>query len=164
MTLPRTTLIVAMDRKRGIGIANQLPWRLPEDLAHFKRTTTGHAIVMGRKTYESVGRPLPGRRNIVVSRNPAWRAEGVSVAATPQQACELARDETEVFIIGGAELFAQTLGLARRMIVTEIDGEFECDTFFPEISARDWTETARQACHSASSGLGYSIVTYERAR
>ena len=164
MTLPRITLIVAMDRKRGIGIANQLPWRLPEDLAHFKRTTTGHAIIMGRKTYDSIGRPLPGRRNIVVTRNPAWHADGVATAATPQQACALAQGETEAFIIGGAELFVQTMLLADRMIVTEIDGQFECDTYFPEIARADWTESGRQACHSAASDLAYAIVTYERVR
>jgi dihydrofolate reductase len=164
MTLPRITLIVAMDRNRGIGIANQLPWKLPEDLAHFKRTTTGHAIIMGRKTYDSIGRPLPGRRNIVVTRNPAWRADGVATASTPQQACEIAQGEAEAFIIGGAELFVQTIQLADRMIVTEIDGQFDCDTFFPEVSRDDWTETGRHACHSAASGLEYAIVTYDRVR
>ena len=99
MSQTRISLIVAMDRKRGIGIANQLPWKLPEDLAHFKRTTTGHAIIMGRKTFDSIGRPLPGRRSIVVTRNPDWRHEGTQVAATPEQACALARHEQEAFIV-----------------------------------------------------------------
>lgn len=161
--MPRLTLIVAMDRNRGIGIANQLPWKLPEDLAHFKRTTIGHAIIMGRMTFESIGRALPGRRSIVVTRNPAWQATSVMTASTPQQAFELARDETEAFIIGGAELFEQTLHLADRMIVTLIDSQFECDTFFPEIDPDLWTETGREDCRSAN-GLSFAIVTYERMR
>ena len=164
MSQARISLIVAMDRKRGIGIANQLPWKLPEDLAHFKRTTTGHAIIMGRKTFDSIGRPLPGRRNIVVTRNPAWRHEGVLTATTPEQAFALARDEQEAFVIGGAELFAQTLPLVERMIVTEIAAEFACDTFFPEVDSASWRETGRLAFHSAASGLDYAIVNYDRVR
>jgi dihydrofolate reductase len=161
---PRISLIVAMDRKRGIGIGNQLPWKLPEDLAHFKRTTTGHAIIMGRKTFDSIGRPLPGRRNIVVTRDPAWHTEGVLTASTPEQACALAQHEQQAFIIGGAELFAQTIALADRMIVTEIDAQFECDTFFPEVDRACWQETGRKAFHSAASGLDFAIVTYDRVR
>jgi dihydrofolate reductase len=164
MSQARISLIVAMDRKRGIGIANQLPWKLPEDLAHFKRTTTGHAIIMGRKTFDSIGRPLPGRRSIVVTRNPDWHHEGTQVAATPEQACALARHEQEAFIIGGAELFLQTIALADRMIVTEIDAEFECDTFFPQVDQASWRETGRESFHSAASGLDFAIVTYDRVR
>lgn len=164
MSQTRISLIVAMDRKRGIGIANQLPWKLPEDLAHFKRTTTGHAIIMGRKTFDSIGRPLPGRRSIVVTRNPDWRHEGTQVAATPEQACALARHEQEAFIIGGAEIFEQTIALADRMIVTEIDAEFDCDTFFPQVDQASWQETSRESLHSAASGLDYAIVTYDRVR
>lgn len=164
MSQTRISLIVAMDRKRGIGIANQLPWKLPEDLAHFKRTTTGHAIIMGRKTFDSIGRPLPGRRSIVVTRNPDWRHEGTQVAATPEQACALARHEQEAFIIGGAEIFEQTITLADRMIVTEIDAEFDCDTFFPQVDQASWQETGRESLHSAASGLDYAIVTYDRVR
>lgn len=161
---PRVSLIVAMDRKRGIGIDNRLPWKLPEDLAHFKRTTTGHAIIMGRKTFDSIGRPLPGRRNIVVTRNPAWQTAGVLTASTPDQACLLAQHEQEAFIIGGAELFAQTIPLADRMIVTEIAGDFDCDTFFPEVDPACWQESSREPFHSAASGLDFSVVTYDRVR
>lgn len=164
MPLPRITFIVAMDRKRGIGINNQLPWRLPEDLAHFKRTTTGHPIIMGRKTYESIGRSLPNRRNIVVTRNPAWQAAGVETAISPDAACALIPEGEQAFIIGGAELFAQTFPLADCLIVTEIDADYPCDTFFPEINSGDWKVTDRQAYHSAASGLGYAIVTYIRTR
>jgi dihydrofolate reductase len=162
MSLPRITFIVAMDRKRGIGVNNQLPWRLPEDLAHFKRTTTGHPIIMGRKTYESIGRPLPNRRNIVVTRNPGWQVQGVETAGSPQAACGLIADGEQAFIIGGAELFAQTFSLADCLIVTEIDAEYPCDTFFPEINSDHWKETDRQAYHSAASGLAYAIVTHIR--
>ncbi|WP_407672140.1 dihydrofolate reductase [Noviherbaspirillum soli] len=164
MHLPRITFIVAMDRKRGIGINNQLPWRLPEDLAHFKRTTTGHPIIMGRKTHESIGRPLPNRRNIVVTRNPDWQAAGVETAASPEAACALIPEGEQAFIIGGAELFVQTFPLADCLIVTEIDAEYPCDTFFPEIDSDHWKVTGRQAYHSAASGLAYAIVTYMRTR
>ena len=164
MPLPRITFIVAMDRKRGIGIQNQLPWHLPEDLAHFKRTTTGHPIIMGRKTYESIGRPLPNRRNIVVTRNPDWQAAGVETAASPQDACGLIPEGEQAFIIGGAELFVQTFPLADCLIVTEIDGDYPCDTFFPEIDSDSWKETDRREYHSAASGLAYAIVTYDRVR
>src|SRR5437868_8497197 len=104
----RTTLVLAMDARRGIGISNALPWRLPEDLAFFKRTTTGHIIVMGRKTFESIGRPLPNRRNIVVTRNANWRHPGAETANSLEAALGLAGDE-EVFVIGGAEVFAEYL-------------------------------------------------------
>lgn len=162
MSLPRITFIVAMDRNRGIGVNNRLPWRLPEDLAHFKRTTTGHSIIMGRKTYDSIGRPLPNRRNIVVTRNPSWQAAGVESVLSPQAACDLVPDGEQAFIIGGAELFVQTLPLADCLIVTEINAEYPCDTFFPAIDSDHWKETDRQEYHSASSGLDYAIVTYVR--
>jgi dihydrofolate reductase len=162
MSLPRITFIVAMDRKRGIGVNNQLPWHLPEDLAHFKRTTTGHPIIMGRKTYESIGRPLPNRRNIVVTRNRDWQAAGVETASSPQDACSLVPEGEQAFIIGGAELFVQTLPLADCLIVTEIDSEYPCDTFFPEINSDAWKEIDRREYHSATSGLAYAIVTYIR--
>jgi len=151
-----------MDRNRGIGVNNQLPWRLPEDLAHFKRTTTGHPIIMGRKTFESIGRPLPNRRNIVVTRNPDWQAKGVEAVSSPQAACGLIAEGEQAFIIGGAELFVQTFPLADCLIVTEIDAAYPCDTFFPDIDNDDWKEVGRQAYHSAASGLAYAIVTYNR--
>lgn len=132
MTKLPPTLIVAMDRQRGIGIANQLPWHLPEDLAHFKRLTSGHAILMGRKTFESIGRPLPQRRNIVISRNPQWQHEGVETSASLPEAMALIA-QTGGFIIGGAQIFQEAMPLAQRLIVTEIDGRFPCDTFFPTI-------------------------------
>ena len=161
--LPRLTIIVAADRARGIGIGNALPWRLPEDLAHFKRTTSGHAIVMGRQTFESIGRALPNRRNIVVTRNPQWRHEGVQAAPTLAAAAACARGD-EIFIIGGAQIYAAAMPLATRLVVTEIDGVFECDAFFPAIDPLLWQEVERRPQHSAGTGIDYAFVTYERRR
>src|SRR5450830_2002988 len=112
-------VIVATDSKHGIGIDNTLPWRLPEGLAHFKRTTSGHPILMGRKTFDSIGRPLPNRRNIVISRNPDWSHAGVERVASLQEAAALVAGE-DAFIIGGAQIYAEALALATRLIVTEI--------------------------------------------
>lgn len=158
--MTQLAIIVAMDRNRGIGIDNQLPWHLPEDLAHFKRLTTGHPIVMGRKTYDSIGRPLPNRRSIVVTRNPHWRHDGVEAVGSLDAAVALAGD-TPAFIIGGAQIFAEALAVADRLIVTHIDQAFDCDTFFPPIDLGVWQESERQAYHAAS-GLPYAIVTYQR--
>ena len=155
------TIIVATDRARGIGIENRLPWRLPEDLAHFKRTTTGHSIIMGRKTFESIGRPLPGRRNIVISRNPHWRHEGVEAVVSVEAAIALA-PETEAFVIGGAQIYAETLARARCLIVTEIDKEFGCDTFFPAIDPNLWRQVTREAYYSELNECAYAFVTYQR--
>ncbi|MDY7578100.1 dihydrofolate reductase [Herbaspirillum sp. RTI4] len=158
---PGLTLIVAIDAGNGIGIRNTLPWRLPEDLAHFKRTTLGHPIVMGRKTFESIGRPLPGRRNIVISRNPQWRHEGVETAASIDAALALTAGAT-AFVIGGAEIYAASLPRAQGLIVTQIERRFECDAFFPAIDSQQWQETGRTAQHDEKENLDYSFVTYER--
>jgi dihydrofolate reductase len=157
------TLVVAMDAQRGIGVDNQLPWHLPEDLAHFKRVTLGHPIIMGRKTFDSIGRPLPKRRNIVVTRNAAWSHEGVEVAASLQEAIALAGEEP-ASIIGGAQIFGQAMILADRMIVTHIDKVYRCDTFFPEIDPAKWTAVSRELQHSESGGVDFSFVTYEKVK
>jgi dihydrofolate reductase len=157
----RLTIIVATDSQRGIGINNTLPWRLPEDLAHFKRTTSGHPIIMGRKTFDSIGRPLPNRRNIVVTRNADWTHEGVDAAPSLDAAIALAGD-TDAFIIGGAEIYAQALSRVDRIIVTEIGKRFDCDAFFPQIDGEQWKESAREAYHSAQNGFDFAFVTYER--
>lgn len=155
------TIVVAIDSRRGIGVKNALPWRLPEDLAHFKRTTTGHPIIMGRKTFDSIGRPLPNRRNIVITRNPDWRHEGAEAVTSLAAAIALAGDD-ESFVIGGAQIFAEALPLTDRLIVTEIDKVFDCDTFFPEIAPGEWQETAREQHHSEQTGLDFAYVTYQR--
>ena len=155
------SLIVATERHRGIGLRNALPWRLPEDLAFFKRTTSGHAIIMGRKTFDSIGRPLPNRRNIVVTRNPAWLHQGVEPALSLADAVRLAGDG-EAFVIGGSQIYAEVLPLASKLIVTEIDADFECDAFFPPIDPAVWSEVTRESHHSESTGLRYAFVIYRR--
>ncbi|MGV7206613.1 dihydrofolate reductase [Oxalobacteraceae bacterium A2-2] len=154
------TIIVATDAGRGIGINNTLPWRLPEDLAHFKRLTTGHAIIMGRKTFDSIGRPLPNRRNIVVTRNPAWSHQGAERAASLEAAVALASG-LPAYIIGGAEIYAQALPLSHTLVVTEIGHTFECDAFFPAIDPTVWQETGREQ-HVSADALPYAFVTYQR--
>jgi dihydrofolate reductase len=146
------TLVVAMDAQRGIGVDNQLPWHLPEDLAHFKRVTLERPIIMGRKTFDSIGRPLPKRRNIVVTRNREWSHEGVEVAASLEEAIALAGDGPSS-IIGGAQIFNEAL--------THIDAVYRCDTVFPEIDPAVWTVTAREE-HTSSDGVAFSFVTYEK--
>ena len=156
------TLVVAMDAQRGIGVDNRLPWHLPEDLAHFKRVTLGHPIIMGRKTFDSIGRPLPKRRNIVVTRNREWSHEGVEVAGSLQEAVALVSEDA-ASIIGGAQIFRESMQIADRMIVTHIDGVYCCDTFFPEIDAAVWSVTARED-HRSPEGVAFSFVTYERIK
>ena len=155
------TIIVATDLLGGIGIANQLPWRLPEDLAHFKRTTSGHGIIMGRKTFDSIGRALPNRRNIVISRNPDWRHDGVECVTSLTEALALIVTE-DVYIIGGAQIYALALPLATTLMVTEIQKKFACDAFFPSISPQDWEETARENHRSETHQLNYAFVTYQK--
>jgi dihydrofolate reductase len=156
------TLVVAIDRNCGIGRANALPWHLPADLAHFKRTTTGHAIIMGRKTFDSIGRPLPNRRNIVITRNPQWRRDGVEAAASLDGALALLAPREEAFVIGGAQIFIEALPRSTRLVVTEIDHVFECDTFMPPIDWAQWQETAREPQHDAAGGFDYAFVSYLR--
>lgn len=155
------TLVVAIDAQRGIGIDNQLPWHLPADLAHFKRVTLGKPIVMGRKTFDSIGRPLPGRRNIVITRNRDWSHAGVEPAGSLEAAIAMLGGEA-ASIIGGAQVFTEAMGVADRMIVTEIDHVFRCDTFFPPIDPALWGETARESHVSEGDGFAYAFVTYER--
>ncbi len=140
----KPTIIVARARNGVIGRDNALPWRLPEDLAHFKRTTLGHPIVMGRKTWDSIGRPLPGRRNIVVTRNPTWHADGAERAGSLDEALALCGDADPVFVIGGASLYDEALPRAGRLVVTEIDRDYEGDTFLPAPDAREWVEVSRE--------------------
>ncbi|WP_454722144.1 MULTISPECIES: dihydrofolate reductase [Cupriavidus] len=156
------TLIVAKARNNVIGRDNALPWRLPEDLAHFKRTTMGAPIIMGRKTWESIGRPLPGRRNIVVSRNRTLHIDGCDVAGSLEEAQRLCVGAAQVFLIGGAQLYAEALPSADRLVVTEIDADVEGDAHFPPIDPRQWLATSRESHHSEANGFDYAFVTYQR--
>ena len=123
--------VVAMDSRRAIGLRNSLPWRLPEDLKLFKRLTLGHPILMGRKTWESLGRPLPGRQNIVLTRDPAYVAEGALVIRHPDELKALELTDSEVMVIGGAQVYAAMMPLMDKLYVSEVHGEHEADTFFP---------------------------------
>lgn len=131
------SIIVAMDRERGIGIDGRIPWRLPADLAHFKQVTMGRPVIMGRATYESIGRPLPGRRNIVLSRNPVFRAPGCELAYSLEDGLRMA-GEGEVFVIGGAGVYAEALAIANRIYMTRVDGLFAVDTHFPDFDLAEW--------------------------
>lgn len=159
---PRLNLIVAWSHGRVIGRAGRLPWHLPEDLRHFKRITLGYPIVMGRRTWESIGRPLPGRRSIVVSRNPHWQAAGAEHAADLAQAVAMCEGAPEVFVIGGARLFAEALPQAQRLFLTEIDADFEGDTRFPPADLSAWRETACEHLAPADDRpFGVDFITLE---
>ena len=134
------SLLVAMDERRGIGLAGGLPWRLSSDLQRFKSLTTGHHIIMGRKTYESIGRLLPGRTMIVITRNPDFRPPGCLVAHSLGEALALseARGEEEVFVIGGRAVFTEALPLADRMYLTEVHTAGQADVFFPDLQPQEW--------------------------
>lgn len=161
--VPRVSVIAALAKNRVIGIENRLPWRLPEDLAHFKALTLGHPIVMGRKTFESLGRPLPGRTNIVITRNPDYRAEGVRVADSIPAALALCAGADEVFFIGGAELYAQAIPLADRLYLTEVDTEVAGDAWFPVYDTDAFQEVSR-ASHVGEKGdpLRFDFAIYAR--
>ncbi len=144
--MTRLAIITAMDDNRLIGRDNALPWHLPADFAFFKRTTMGKPVIMGRKTWESIGRPLPGRRNLVVSRNPDYRAEGTETCNSIEAALELCADAPEAFLIGGANLYRQALerGLVQVLWITHVHGQFDGDAWFPEIDPDRWQEVWRE--------------------
>lgn len=156
------TAIVAMDAKRGIGKGNGLAWWLPEDLAHFKRMTIDKPIIMGRKTFESIGKPLPRRENIVLSRSGSFGHEGILHAHTVERALELVGGQPGS-VIGGSEIYQLMMPYLRRLIITEIDASFDCDTFFPAIDKKEWHETERTPAYfSEQAQLQYTFVTYTR--
>lgn len=163
--MPRVTLILARARNGVIGRDNAMPWKIPGEQAYFKRVTMGHPIIMGRKTWESIGRPLPGRRSIVVSRNASYTAPGAEVVTSLETALAACAAASEVFVIGGAELYRLALPFADRLRITEIDADFDGDTHFPEIDRARWRETQRE--HHLPDELrnfGFDFVTYDRVR
>jgi dihydrofolate reductase len=159
---PRISIIVAMAKGRVIGANNRLPWHLSADLKRFKALTMGHTIIMGRRTYESIGGPLPGRNNVVISRQSDLVLPGVTVVSSVEQAIRCA-NSGEAFIIGGAEIYREALPLAQRILLTEVHCQFEGDTFFPPLEPGDWRETVRENHKDSSSGLAYDFVTLERS-
>ena len=163
MSRPRVSLIAAMAQNRVIGIENRLPWKLPEDLAHFKALTLGHPVLMGRKTFESLGRPLPGRRNIVITRNSDYQPSGCEFAASIPEAIALCLEAEEIFFIGGAELYKQVLPLTDRLYLTEVQVEAQGDAWFPDYDCSAFRETSRES-HTGEKGdaLAFDFVVYER--
>lgn len=162
--MPEIIIVAAVAKNRVIGKDNKLLWSIPEDMAHFKALTQGQTVVMGRKTWESLPprfRPLPGRRNIVITRQGDFTAPGAETASSLSAAIALAQSGQTVFIIGGAEIYAQAMALADRLEITEVDLDPEGDSWFPEIAAVDWLETAKKTL-SGASGTGFSFVSYRR--
>jgi dihydrofolate reductase len=164
--VPRLTIIAALDRNGAIGRGGELLWHEREDQKHFRAVTMGSPVIMGRKTWDSLPakfKPLPGRRNIVVTRNPAWGAEGAEAVASLAAALALAAGAAKVFVIGGGQLYAAAMPLAHELVLTEIDAAFDgADTFFPSLASANLVETAREA-HTSASGTAYAFVTYSTA-
>ncbi len=164
----QVSLICALARNRTIGINNSLPWHLSEDLKYFKRVTMGCPIIMGRKTWESIGRPLPGRTNIVVSRDPAYQAEGLKAVTSIDAALKIAEGvcfiegAEQCFVIGGAALYAAALPMADYLHLTRVHAEITGDTWFPEFDEGDWDEVAREDYQDEKSELDYSICLLKR--
>jgi dihydrofolate reductase len=159
------SVIAAVARNGAIGRDNQLLWRLPEDLAFFKRTTLGCPVVMGRKTYESIGRPLPGRRNIVVTRDASWQSAGVEAFPSLAAALQAVADAPKAFVIGGGQIYAEALPLADELVLTEVDRDFDADTFFPAWDRSAFVEQSRETHHApAPNDFDYAFVSYLRRK
>ena len=151
-----------MASNRVIGAGNKLPWHLSSDLKRFKALTMGHHIIMGRKTFESIDRLLPGRTSVIVSRNPDFRFDGAVVADSLATALAKASKDSEVFVIGGEQIFREALKIADRVLLTEIHREFEGDVYFPPLTGQEWMESSREDLHDEASGLSYSNKTLQR--
>ena len=159
----KMSLIVAMAGNRTIGIDNALPWRIPEDLRRFKALTMGHHMIMGRKTFDSIGKPLPGRTTIVVTRNRELHIEGCIIAHSLPKAIDVCSGDEEIFVVGGAELYAQALPLADTLYLTEIQKDVKGDAHFPELDRTEWQEISREKRHQETpQPLEYDFVTYRR--
>jgi dihydrofolate reductase len=157
---PKVYLVAALAANGVIGKDGGLPWHLPEDLKHFKRLTLGHPVIMGRRTWESLGKALPGRDNIVVTGHAGYEAPGAAVASSLEAALALCAAEPVAFVIGGRRLFAEALPVAAGLVLTEIQRDFPGDTWFPEYDRAKWRETQREA-HAAADGMRFDFVLYE---
>lgn len=163
----KISLIAALGRNNELGKGNDLLWKMPADMKHFRDITKGHAVIMGRKTYESIGMPLPNRRNIVVTRQPDYKKEGIEIAASIDDAFAMVEQDgagwdDEVFVIGGGELYRDALDGADKLYITRIDAEADADTFFPDFGA-EWTETSREVhVPDADNPIPFAFLTYEK--
>lgn len=157
------SLIVAHDKNRVIGYEKKMPWHLPGELKYFKEQTMGKPIIMGRKTFESIGRPLPGRRNIVITRNKNYNAEGIEVVSSLDEALKLVSKEQEIMIIGGEQIFKLALPIAHRLYITKIDYEFQGDTFFPQYDD-EWTMISKSEPIEVPDGYAYTYYIYDRKK
>lgn len=157
------SIIVAMAKNHTIGINNTLPWRCPEDLKHFKTLTMGHHMIMGRKTFDSIGKALPGRTTVVVTRNNDLEVEGCVIAHSLPEAIAACTGDTEIFVVGGAELYRQAITLVDTLYITEIQQDVDGDAHFPEFDKNDWREVSREVrSQEAPQPLNYHFVTYSR--
>ena len=159
-----TTIVVATGKNGEIGFQNRLLWHIPQDLKRFKKITSGHPVIMGRKTYESIGKPLPNRTNIVISKKTDWFEEGILIVNSIKEALKFAKKiDEDIFIIGGGKIYEQTLPLAGRIELTLVDAEFEADTFFPKINLKEFEKTWEE-CHEADgeNKLGFCFQTMEK--
>lgn len=161
-----TTIVVAMGKKNEIGFQNQLLWHLPKDLKHFKELTSGHPIIMGRKTFESIGKPLPNRTNIVISKRKDWFQEGVLIVGSIKEALKFSKKiDEKIFIIGGGTIYEQTMDFTDILEVTVVETEREADTYFPKIDPKIWKKVS-EICHEADekNNLPFCFITYERIK
>ncbi len=156
------SIIVAVAKNRVIGVNNTLPWHLPEDLKRFRVLTMGHHIIMGRKTYDSLGRLLPGRTTVIVTRNKGYQVEGALVAHSLKEAIALCKDDNEAFLIGGSELYVDGLKIADKLYLTEINAEYDGDAYLEGLDLSHWRELEREA-HVSANGLSFSYITYLRS-
>ncbi len=154
------SLIAAIGKNNELGKDNQLLWNIPEDMKHFRETTRGHTVIMGRKTFESIGKALPNRRNIVITRDANYRKDGVDVTNSLEEAILLCENSEEVFIIGGGEIYKQALPFASKLYITHVHKEYDADTFFPEIKESDWIKTRKD--DGLANDVPYSFATYEK--
>lgn len=156
------SLIVAMDKNRLIGDGKKIPWHLPADFAYFKQTTMGKPVIMGRTTFDSIGRPLPGRKNIILTRGD-FTHEGVEVARSFDEACALVQGNDEIFVIGGAQVYAQAIPLADRLYITFVEGDFSGDIFFPEVDWSEWREIKSERREADErNAQAFRVAVFER--
>ena len=163
-TKQNITIIAAIAENNALGKNNDLIWHLPADLKRFKKTTTGHHIIMGRNTFESIGKPLPNRTTVIITRNPDYKVEGCIVVNSLEKALEIAKNDETPFIIGGAQIYKQAISIADKLDITEVHHSFDADVFFPEIDTNIWEETSRELFKADEKNkFEHSFVSYNKS-